>query len=186
MWLGSQDRETTYTDSGAAAAPQARSTGGGPCRAAWKPQASTSFRCFRKTGQSKRGREEGGSGRMLGKREADPAWAGLSRFGPVAALLATETTPAAGQALLSGTDRQSPRSGAPRHRRQSRKGPARPRCSRELKPPPAGIRSWLPAAPRGAPSPRWGRRPRCRVSGAGGGCAAGGGERRGKGSQGRT
>lgn len=51
-----------------------------------------------------------------------------------------------------------------------------------MEPPPAGIRSWLPVAPRGA-SERWrGRRPRCRVSAGAAGCAAGGGEWRGKGA----
>lgn len=89
---------------------------------------------------------------MPGKKEANPAWAGLSRFGPVGAPQGHNSrwgrpcSPARAN-LRAGSAEPSERE----HRPQPRNGPAWPRRSRELEPPPAAIRSWLSAAPRGAP-----------------------------------
>lgn len=81
---------------------------------------------------------------MLRKGEADPAWTGLSRFGPVGALQRHNSClgrpcSRAGATLRDGSP--SPRSGAPRHRRKPRNGPARP----------AAARSWSRLQPESAP-----------------------------------
>lgn len=74
----------------------------------------------------------GGGGRMLGKREADPARTGLSRFGPVGALQGHNSCwgrpcSRAGATLRDGSSEPSERGTAPPPAATKRPGKATPR-----------------------------------------------------------
>lgn len=75
MWLGSQGRETTSMDSGAAAAPQAQSSGGG-CAGLWGSHGGAQVCGASEEAGARGGEKEEAAGECRGKRKR-------IRLGPV-------------------------------------------------------------------------------------------------------